>query len=49
MPGVGVGVGVWRGRRPFGPVYVPPGFILLIDADGAFLIDADGYNLMEPV
>ena len=32
-----------------GGVFVPSGFILIVDSDGAYLTDADGAYLMEPV
>lgn len=27
----------------------PPGFIFLVDGDGAYLLDADGAYLVEPI
>lgn len=50
---------IWLGQKPRGSirlgslgtggVVAPPGFILLVDYDGAILTDADGAYLMEPV
>ena len=32
-----------------GGVSPPPGFVFLVDADGAYLPDGDGSYLMEPI
>lgn len=39
----GMGGGRGGGLRP------PPGFIFLVDQDGAYLTDADGYYLVEAI
>ena len=49
MPRIGVGVGIGRSFGTGGVPAPPPGFILLVDHDGAYLTDADGAYLMEPV
>ena len=49
MPGLrfGLGMGLTPQPRKGGGVYPPPGFVFLVDYDGAYLTDQDGAYLLE--
>lgn len=43
---IGVGLGI---TRPKTGIFAPAGFTLLVDADGSYLTDSDGYFLVEAI
>lgn len=49
MAGQSIGVRVGVTRPPSKGMGAPPGYILLTDNDGAYLLDADGAYLMEAI